>query len=97
MTLDDALGLEKAVSQDSRVLIVGAGLIGLKCAEGLHGRAGSITVCDLADRVLSSILDGECASLVQRRLEENGVSFMLSDSAVKFDGNRAVMKSGRED
>lgn len=96
MTLDDALGLEKAVSQDSRVLIVGAGLIGLKCAEGLHGRAGSITVCDLADRVLSSILDGECASLVQRRLEENGVSFMLSDSAVKFDGNRAVMKSGRE-
>jgi pyridine nucleotide-disulfide oxidoreductase len=95
MTLDDSLELEKAVSRDSRVLIVGAGLIGLKCAEGLHGRAGSITVCDLADRVLSSILDAECASLMQRRLEENGISFMLSDSAVRFDGNKAEMKSGR--
>ncbi|MFR5865277.1 MAG: FAD-dependent oxidoreductase [Acutalibacteraceae bacterium] len=34
MTLDDALALEAAVKDDSRVLIVGAGLIGLKCAEG---------------------------------------------------------------
>ena len=50
LTFDDALALEKAITRDSRVLIVGAGLIGLKCAEGLYGRVGSITVCDLADR-----------------------------------------------
>lgn len=48
MTLDDALALEAAVKDDSRVLIVGAGLIGLKCAEGLYNRAATITVCDLA-------------------------------------------------
>ena len=35
MTIEDALALEQAVHSDSRVLIVGAGLIGLKCAEGL--------------------------------------------------------------
>ena len=96
MTLDDALALERAVTAKSRVLIVGAGLIGLKCAEGLHGRAGSITVCDLAGRVLSSILDDGCAALIQRHLEENGIRFMLSDSVVRFDGNVAYMKSGAE-
>lgn len=95
LTLDDALAIEKAASPDSRVLIVGAGLIGLKCAEGLHGRVKSITVCDLAGRVLSSILDDECASLMQRHLEKNGITFLLGDSAVKFDGNAAKMKSGR--
>ncbi|MCR5693397.1 MAG: FAD-dependent oxidoreductase [Clostridia bacterium] len=95
MTLDDALGLEKALTADAKVLIVGAGLIGLKCAEGIRGKAGSITVCDLADRVLSSILDGGCASVVQKHLESNGISFMLSDTAVRFDGNKAFMKSGR--
>ena len=62
MTLDDALALEAAVNENSDVLIVGAGLIGLKCAEGLYSRAAGITVCDLADRVLSSILDDECAA-----------------------------------
>lgn len=52
MTLDDTLALEGAIDKDSRVLIIGAGLIGLKCAEGIHGRVKSITVCDLADRIL---------------------------------------------
>ena len=96
MTLDDSLALEKALDKSARVLIVGAGLIGLKCAEGIAERVGSITVCDLADRVLSSILDSECAALMQHRLEENGISFMLGDTAVRFEGSKAFMKSGAE-
>ena len=94
MTLDDALALEAALTEDARVLIIGAGLIGLKCAEGIRARVGGITVCDLADRVLSSILDADCAAEVQKHLEENGISFMLGDTAVRFDGDTAYMKSG---
>ena len=94
MTMDDSLSLEKAIGTDSRVLIVGAGLIGLKCAEGICERVGSITVCDLATRVLSSILDDECAAMMQTRLEEHGIRFMLGDTASEFVGNKAVMKSG---
>jgi len=94
MTLDDALALERAVDAASRVLIVGAGLIGLKCAEGLCGRVKSITVCDLADRVLSSILDADCAAMMQRRLEEHGVRFLLGDTAARFEGSRAQMRCG---
>lgn len=94
MTLDDALGLQRSVTKDSRVLIVGAGLIGLKCAEGLYGNVSSITVCDLADRVLSSILDSECAGIIQKHLEEKGLIFKLGDSAARFEAGRAYMKSG---
>ncbi len=95
MTLDDALSLEKALSKDSRVLIVGAGLIGLKCAEGIAERVKEITVCDLAGRVMSSILDDDCAAIVQKHLEDNGMKFLLSDSVTKFDKNTAYMKSGK--
>ena len=95
MTLDDTFALEKAINKDSNVLIVGAGLIGLKCAEGLHGRVASITVCDLADRVLSSILDTDCAAIVQKHLEVNGIQLMLGDTAVQFENNLAHMKSGK--
>ena len=96
MTLDDALGLESAITPESKVLIIGAGLIGLKCAEGIKDRVKEITVCDLADRILSSILDSECAGIMQKHLEENGIKFILSDSATKFEGNKAYMKSGLE-
>lgn len=95
MTIDDMLALESVLSKESRVLIIGAGLIGLKCAEGIRNRVKSITVCDLADRVLSSILDTDCAGIVQKRLEENGIRFILSDTAVRFDENTAYMKSGK--
>lgn len=94
MTVDDMLDLENAITKDSRVLIVGAGLIGLKCAEGIADRVRSITVCDLAPRILSSILDEECAAIMQKKLEEHGIQFMLGDSAEYFDKNTAVMKSG---
>jgi len=33
LSLDDAKKLESAISPSSKVLIIGAGLIGLKCAE----------------------------------------------------------------
>ncbi len=96
MTLDDAQNLESAISEDKDVFIVGAGLIGLKCAEGLYGRVKSITVCDLADRVLSSILDAETAEMMTKHIEEKGIKLMLSDTATKFGGNVAYMKSGEE-
>ncbi|MBQ7900467.1 MAG: NAD(P)/FAD-dependent oxidoreductase [Clostridia bacterium] len=94
MTIDDTLALEGAINKDSRVLIVGAGLIGLKCAEGIAEKVSQITVCDLADRILSSILDNECAAIMQKHLENHGIRFMLGDTVDKFDGNTAVMKKG---
>ena len=94
LTLDDALALEAELTKDARVLIVGAGLIGLKCAEGILDRVKDITVCDLAERVLSSILDAECAAVVQKHLETKGMKFMLGDTAVRFEKNQAYMKSG---
>lgn len=96
MTMDDALALDAAVTKDSRVLIVGAGLIGLKCAEGLHGRVASLTVCDLADRVLSSILDAQSAAVMQQHLEDNGIHLLLGDTVSRFEKNVAFMRSGAQ-
>ncbi len=96
MTLDDAKSLRDALTPDSRVLIIGAGLIGLKCAEGIAGLCKSITVVDLADRILSSILDRDAAAIVEAHLREHGLSFHLSDSVEEFTGGTARLKSGEE-
>lgn len=96
MTEDDALVLDEAVTGNTSVMIIGAGLIGLKCAEGICGRAKRVTVCDIAPRVLSSILDEPCAALIQKQLEEHGVRFLLADSVVRFEGNTAFMESGKQ-
>lgn len=94
LSLDDAKALEAALTPESRVLILGAGLIGLKCAEGIARRVKSIEVADLASQVLPSILDEAGAKRVQAYLEEQGLTFHLGDTAVKFQGNTAHLKSG---
>lgn len=96
MTLNDAKALEAAINEESRVLIIGAGLIGLKCAEGIRDRVKSIHVVDLANRILPSILDETGSQMVQENIEQNGIEFTLSDSVKTFEPNKATLNSGKE-
>ncbi len=97
LSLDDALRLEGMLSSESRVLILGAGLIGLKCAEGIVDRVKHIHVCDLADRLLSSVLDSHGAQLVQRHLETYPITFSLGQSVREFpSANTAILTDGTQ-
>ena len=95
-TLADARALEQAVTADTKVLIAGAGFIGLKCAEGLRDRAGSVTVFDLASHAMSASLDADSAAILERHLEKNGIRLLLGDTAARFQKNTAYMQSGKE-
>ena len=101
MNLDDARQLDKTLSnfvsenkRGAKALIIGAGLIGLKCAEGIAKRVSKITVVDLAPKILSSILDNDGAALVQAHLENQGINFKLASSVKKFENNSAVFEDG---
>lgn len=95
MTLEDARKLRNALTPNSRVLIIGAGLIGLKCLEGIRHLCETVTVADLANQILPSILDEEAAAMVQKHLGAQRVEFLLGDSAVKVEPGLAMMKSGK--
>ena len=95
-TLSDASALAEALRPESRVLILGAGLTGVNCAEGIRGLCAQIAIADLAPRVLPAVLDDTAAAMVQARMEEKGVRFYLNDSAAAFRGNTARLQSGTE-
>jgi NAD(P)H-nitrite reductase large subunit len=94
MSLDDAHKLDGSLDGNKRVLIIGAGLIGLKCAEGIAQRVAHITVLDLAPRILSSILDEDGAKIVQSHLETKGITFRLAASITRFANNSVILASG---
>ncbi|HEY5585104.1 MAG TPA: FAD-dependent oxidoreductase [Ruminiclostridium sp.] len=93
---DSAKAVKEAVEKDSRVVIMGAGLIGLKAAEGLHEICEDITIVDLADRILPSILDKQGADFVQKHIGKEGIKFVLSDAASSVKGNTISLKSGQK-
>ncbi len=90
MCLDDALALEKVLTKESRVLIIGAGLIGLKCAEGISGRVAHITVADLANRILPAVLDEEASAVVKTHIEKHNVTFKLGVTVKQANKNIAL-------
>lgn len=96
MKLDDAIALEQCITPDSRVLVVGAGLIGLKCAEGIARRVRQIHVVDLANHILPSILDKTGADMVQQHMQAHGIQFSLCDSVTHFTANEATLATGKK-
>ncbi len=94
MKLDDAQALRSAINPESRVLIIGAGLIGLKCAEGILSKVKEITVVDMAQRILPSILDETGSQMMQEHIEKQGVKFILGNSVGRFHADTAELKNG---
>lgn len=60
-----------------RAVVVGGGFIGLEIAENLDERGLKVTVVEAVNQLLPP-LDPEMATLVQDRLEENGVEVLLN-------------------
>ena len=93
-TLDDALAIDRLLTPDSRVLVIGTGLIGLKAAEGVAGRAKSVTVLGSGSHVLRSMLEPESARVVEAHLRASGLDLRLDTRVAAFDGNTALLESG---
>lgn len=94
MKLDDVKAVSEVVKQGAKVLIVGAGLIGLKAAEALEHYGADMTVVDLADRILPSILDTEASDIMKAHIESKGVRFILGTSVKHFEENSAELTNG---
>ena len=94
MTYDSVKAIKAEVREGMKVLIIGAGLIGLKAAEALNEYKAQITVVDLADRILPSILDARAGAKMQKHIESKGTRFILGTSVDEFSEHSAKLKNG---
>jgi NADPH-dependent 2,4-dienoyl-CoA reductase/sulfur reductase-like enzyme/rhodanese-related sulfurtransferase len=89
----------RSLEKPKRAVVVGGGYIGLEMAENLVHRGLEVTIVEMLDQVMAP-LDPECARLVERHLEKNGVRLALSDAVAGFkqtaNGSLEVLtKSGK--
>ncbi len=93
-SLADSRAIIKAAEQVGRVLVVGASFIGLEVAASLRARKLEVHVVAPEQRPMERILGREMGDFVRALHEENGVNFHLQDTVERFDGGRAMLKSG---
>lgn len=93
--------VKKLANDKTRAVVIGAGLIGMKAAEGLVKVCRSVDVVELAPRVLPSILDSNSSKLVKKHLEDNKINFHLENTVVKAESKgdkitSVLLKSGKK-
>ena len=93
-TMDDAEAVAQVLTPSARVVILGAGLIGLKAAEAVVHQCAGVTVLDLSDRILPSVLDAEAAAIMADHLREAGVDLRLETSITEIGDQKVTLSTG---
>ncbi|MEU3885895.1 FAD-dependent oxidoreductase [Streptomyces sp. NPDC029041] len=72
-TMDDCLGLSKAVRPGARAVVVGGGLLGVSAARALALRGAQVVLAQQSERLMERQLDPAASKLVKRHLTDLGV------------------------
>jgi NAD(P)H-nitrite reductase large subunit len=87
--LDDARAIDEFIGGlGSRVrsVVIGGGLIGASVTEALVKRDVHVTIVEMKDRVLNTILDEEASAMEAAALESAGVAIITDHTAERING-----------
>lgn len=77
VTLDDAKAIDRYLGwRMERGVVIGGGLIGVSVTEALVKRGVKVTIVEMKERILNTILDEEASALVEERLKQAGVGII---------------------
>lgn len=86
-SIDDVNSIRSSIAADKKVVIVGAGYIGLEVAAVCRQLGLQVTVVEMADRVMSRVVSPQVSAFYQQQHENHGVEFMLSTGLKAIRGD----------
>ena len=98
-TVRNGKDIQAAAKDASKVVIGGAGVIGLELAVALKRAGKDVTVIEMMDQAIPRIADKDMADIVQEKLESEGIKFVMKApiQSVNGDGKvSSVTAAGKE-
>lgn len=86
VTLDDAKRIGGLIDSRQRAVVIGGGLIGISATEALSKRGIKVTVVEMKDRVLNTILDETGSRLVDDVIRRAGVEVICGRTVAQIVG-----------
>jgi NADH oxidase (H2O2-forming) len=100
LSFDDLINVSNALRKSRRVLVVGAGMIGLLVAGALRLRGLDVTLIDILRKPGLTVFEEPLADSMLRRLEVHGIRFIGGVTVEKIEGfrrvKRAVLSNGEK-
>ena len=92
-TLEDAKAIDHYLDGDMRAVVIGGGLIGISVTEALVKRGVKVTVVEMKERILNTILDEEASARGEATLREAGVSIVTGHTVAKISSGGKTVSS----
>jgi len=86
----DVDGIRENLESGRRLVIIGAGYIGLEVAAVAQQAGLDVTVIEMADRVMSRVVSAEISDFYQIEHTNQGVKFRLSTGVTALNGKKRV-------
>jgi NAD(P)H-nitrite reductase large subunit len=95
--LDDARAIDEFLGQYTgkvRAVVIGGGLIGVSVTEALVKRGAEVTIVEMKERILNTMLDEEASALEEKALTQAGIEIICGRTADRIDSYFAGEVSG---
>jgi assimilatory nitrate reductase electron transfer subunit len=89
-TREDCVAIDRWASRSRRVIVVGAGVLGLEAARGLAGRGRWVTVVQREERLMERQLDTPAARVLERTLDSIGIEVRAGVTLAHVHGDERV-------
>lgn len=89
-TIDDVDSIRSNLMPGRKVVIIGAGYIGLEVAAVCRQLQLEVTVVEMAERVMSRVVAEPVSTFFQQQHEQHGVNILLSTSLAAIHGGTRV-------
>jgi 3-phenylpropionate/trans-cinnamate dioxygenase ferredoxin reductase subunit len=86
----DVISMQKRIGPDKRIVIVGAGYIGLEVAAVTRTLGMQVTVVEMQDRVMSRVVSPAVSTFYTKEHRDRGVEILLSASVDSIEGKTEV-------
>ena len=91
-TIDDSNDLKEYFKSGKKLVIIGAGYIGLEVAATAVQKGLKVTVVEMADRVMNRTVDPVISDYFDNLHRTNGVEIFLESALERFEGESGVEK-----
>ncbi|WP_194724426.1 nitrite reductase large subunit NirB [Noviherbaspirillum malthae] len=85
--IQDTNAMIEAARHHTHAVVIGGGLLGLEAANGLKLRGMSVTVVHLPNWLMERQLDPVAGKMLQKSLEDRGLSFLLEKNTKEIVGD----------
>jgi NAD(P)H-nitrite reductase large subunit len=89
-TLDDAKATDLFLDSARKAVVIGGGLIGISATEALVRRGLDVTVVEMKETILNTILDEHASLMAEKVLRQEGVEIITGHTVVEISGGDTV-------